>query len=199
MVPPGSAPARSPGVARRGRARGARLPAVVFDEPLLGGRWPSPNRISFMRASAMELDGSLRAVGSRLHVRRGRPAQVVAAFAREVGADAVIVSRDYGPYARSRDSEVAAALAAEGRSLHARRGLLVQEPEDVLTQGGERFSVYSPFRRAFERLERRRPRPAPLHIPTPKDAVVGGVAVPGQPHAGESRPGSHRGRRGRRA
>ncbi len=148
-------------------------PLFVFDEPLLTGRWPSPNRISFMQDSAMELDAALRALGSRLHLRQGRPAGVVAAFAREVGADAVIVSRDYGPYARSRDGEVAAALAADGRSFHARRGLLVQEPEDVLTQSGERFSVYSPFRRAFERLERREPRPAPRRIPTPHDAAVG--------------------------
>ena len=148
-------------------------PLFVFDEPLLSGRWPAPNRISFMRDSAMELDGALRAMGSRLHVRLGRPAEAVAAFAREVGADAVLVSRDYGPYARSRDGEVAAALAEDGRTFHARRGLLVHEPEDVLTQGGERFSVYSPFRRAFERLERREPLAAPSRIPTPQDAAVG--------------------------
>lgn len=148
-------------------------PLFVFDEPLLSGRWPSPNRVSFMRDSAMELDRSLRQAGSRLHVRSGRPADVVAAFARDVGADAVLVSRDYGPYARFRDGEAAAALAEDGRTFHARRGLLVQEPEDVLTQAGERFAVYSPFRRAFERLERREPRAAPSRIATPQDAAVG--------------------------
>lgn len=169
-------------------------PLFVFDEPLLSGRWPSPNRVSFMRDSAMELDAALRAQGSRLHVRQGRPAEVVAAFAREVGGDAVIVSRDYGPYARSRDAEVAATLAADGRSFHARRGLLVQEPEDVLTQGGERFSVYSPFRRAFDRLERREPRPAPPRVPTPEDAAVGewpslASLTPGTPAPGLIAPG----------
>lgn len=164
-------------------------PLFVFDEPLLHGRWPSPNRISFMLDSALELDAALRAAGSRLYVRQGRPAEMVAAFAREVSAEAVIVSRDYGPYARSRDGEVAAALAAEGRSFHARRGLLVQEPEDVLTQAGERFSVYSPFRHAFERLERREPRPAPPRVPTPADVVVGewpslASLTPGTPATG---------------
>ncbi len=52
-------------------------PLFVFDEPLLSGRWPSPNRISFTRDSATELDAALHRIGSRLYVRRGRPAEVV--------------------------------------------------------------------------------------------------------------------------
>ncbi len=98
---------------------------------------------------------------------------MVSEFAREVGSDAVIVSRDYGPYARQRDAQVAAALAEDGCIFHVRRGLHLHEPEDVLTQGGARFSVYSPFRRAFERLDRREPLAAPTRIQTPDDPPAG--------------------------
>ena len=46
---------------------------------------------------------ALEARGSRLTVRIGRPGDVVPAFAAEVGASEVLVSRDYTPFGRARD------------------------------------------------------------------------------------------------
>ena len=94
-------------------------PLFIFDEALLEGRWPAPNRLWFMRESVRALGEDLRERGSHLAIRVGKPEEVVAEFAKEVGASAVYVTRDYGPYARGRDRRVAAALD-EGR--HRLRG-----------------------------------------------------------------------------
>lgn len=134
---------------------GPVLPLFVFDERLLHGRWPSANRVWFMLESLKVLDRELRGRGARLHVRHGRPEEVLPAMARETGAGAVFVSRDYSPYARRRDRAVAAALEADGVEFHALPGTLVHEPEDVRTGSAQPYSVFTPFRRKWESLARR--------------------------------------------
>jgi len=141
------------------------IPVFVFDETLLGGRRPAPNRVWFMRESVVALSRSLAKRGASLRVLRGRPAEVIPAFAREAGATGVYVTRDATPYGRARDRDVAARLEALGASLHAERGLYVHEPDEVLTRDGRPFAVYGAFRRAWDALPRRVPLGAPDRVP----------------------------------
>jgi len=146
----------------------AIVPLFVLDDALLEGRWPAPNRLWFMLGSLRALAEELEARGGCLVVRRGRSAEVVARLARELDVRDVYVSRDHSPYGRRRDRAVAAALAQVGAELHAKRGNLVHEPDGVATQDGRPFVVYSPFRRAWERLEPRRPLAAPDRVAVPR-------------------------------
>ncbi len=94
--------------------------------------------------------------GAALRILRGRPADVLPALARETGRDATLyLTRDATPYGRRRDREVADRLAADGVTVHAKRGLYVHEPDEVLTRDGRPFTVYGPFRRAWEARARR--------------------------------------------
>jgi deoxyribodipyrimidine photo-lyase len=156
------------------------LPLFVIDDGLLAGRWPAPNRLWFMIGSLRVLAAELEARGGRLVIRRGRPAEVLARLAQETGARDVYVSRDHSPYGRRRDRAVATALAALGAELHAKRGNLVHEPDAITTRDGRPFVVYSPFRRAWERLEPRRPLAAPDRIATPADLADGSPLDPGR-------------------
>jgi len=172
-------------------AAGPVAPLFVLDDRLLNGRWPSPNRAAFLGKCLAELGASLRSRGSRLHIRRGAPEDVVPQFAAEAGATDVFVSRDYSPYARSRDRRVAKALEANGIQFHARRGVLVHEPEEVLSDSGQPYSVYSPFRRRWESLERRMPLAAPDSLESVDGLDAGelpdfGELPPGAPIPGEA-------------
>lgn len=164
---------------------GPVLPLFVFDDRLVHGRWPSANRVWFMLESLRVLDQQLRERGARLHVRRGRPEEVIPAIALEAGAEAVFVSRDYSPFARQRDGRVAEVLAACGIALHARRGTLVHEPEDVHTGAGQLYSVYSPFRRRWESLRPRAAAGAPGEIPCVAGVDAGDLPVLGEFGLGE--------------
>ena len=86
-------------------------PLFVLDPAILHGRFASPNRTWFMLGAVRSLAEALETRGSRLTVRIGRPEDVVPAFAAEVGASEVLVSRDYTPFGRSRDRAVADRLA----------------------------------------------------------------------------------------
>ncbi|HEY8602113.1 MAG TPA: deoxyribodipyrimidine photo-lyase [Thermomicrobiales bacterium] len=142
-------------------------PLFVFDEALLAGRWPAPNRLWFMRESVRALGDDLCQRGSYLTLRVGRPEAVVAEFAQEVGASAVYVTRDYGPYARGRDRRVAAALDKDGIGFSAKRGLMVHEPEEIRSNDEQFYTVFSPYRRRWELRQPRAVLPAPEEIPTP--------------------------------
>ena len=153
------------------------VPLFVFDEPLLNGRWPSANRTWFMRESVVALAGSLAERGAPLRVVSGRPVDVVPALARELGASELFVTRDAAPYGRRRDRAIAHRLAAEGIAFRQKRGLYVHEPDEVRKADGGPFTVYSPFRRAWQALDRRPVLPAPDRIPGP-DAAAGRSSRP---------------------
>lgn len=154
------------------------VPLFVLDERLLRGRWPSPNRVWFMLESLRALAAELDRLGSRLHVRSGRPEDIVPAFVREVGATDLYLTRDHTPYGRRRDRAVAEALSAAGARLHARRGLTVHEPDEVLTTDGRPFVVFTPYRRAWEARPRRDVLPAPRRVPLPSGHGLDPGAVP---------------------
>jgi deoxyribodipyrimidine photo-lyase len=141
------------------------VPLYVLDPALLGGRFASPTRTWFLLGALDALRSSMRALGSDLVVRVGDPREVVPVVVRAAGAGDLVVSRDHAPYGRARDRAVADGLASDGVRWHAKRGVLVHEPEALATGQGTPFSVYSPFRRAWQDLERRTVLDAPASLP----------------------------------
>jgi deoxyribodipyrimidine photo-lyase len=133
-------------------ADGPVAPLFVLDPVLLTGRFASPNRIWYLLGAVEALRVAVAGLGGRLTVRVGSPEEVVPTFAEEVGAATVHVSRDYTPFGRRRDRAVADILARSGVAFEAARGVLVQEPEDVLSGTGRPYSVFTPFLRRWEAL-----------------------------------------------
>ena len=144
-------------------------PLFVLDPVLLHGRFASPIRAWFLLGALHALRRELEMRGARLFVRIGDPRTIVPAFAREIGADEVYVSRDLGPYGRRRDRAVADTLRSHGVAFHARRGLVIHEPEDVHTATGSGYTVFGPFQRRWASIEIRAVLPAPSEM----DAIDG--------------------------
>ncbi len=159
------------------------VPVFVVDDALFGGRWPAANRAWFMRESLVALAQALEERGAALRVVRGRPVDVLPALASETGAAALYLTRDASPYGRARDRAVADRLARDGVTTHAVRGLYVQEPGEVLTRDGRPFTVYGPFRRAWEALPRRAVLTDPERIPGPPGARPDTIPDLGAPSA----------------
>ncbi|MGL5809199.1 MAG: cryptochrome/photolyase family protein [Nocardioides sp.] len=136
--------------------------ALFVIDPALWKHAGEPRR-AYLSASLRDLDTQL---GGRLVVRTGHPVEVVPAVAREVAASAVHISADYAPYGVRRDREVGRALGgvgADGVRLVATGSPYAVAPGRVLTGGGQRFKVFTPYFRAWERHGWRQPigRPEP--------------------------------------
>ncbi|WP_210479743.1 deoxyribodipyrimidine photo-lyase [Naasia sp. SYSU D00948] len=140
---------------------------VLDDDPAVarprGGasRW-------WLHGSLASLDADLRALGSRLVLRRGSAAAEVPAVVAETGAGAVFWNRRYGEGERNQDAALKESLRASGLEVRSFQASLLFEPWHVRRSDGEPFGVYSAYARAVGALDApRAPLPAPASLAAP--------------------------------
>lgn len=121
----------------------------VFDRAILDALPQADRRVEFIRDSVIELDASLRALGGGLLVLHDDARTAIPALADQLHADAVFTNRDYEPAAIARDAAVAETLRKAGRVLHSYKDQVIFEQEEVLTQSGTPFSVFTPYKNAW--------------------------------------------------
>lgn len=120
---------------------GAPVIPVFVWSPEEEGDWPTGGASRWwMHHSLTRLDESLRAVGSRLVIRRGAAEAVLAALMEETGAGEILWNRRYEPAVIARDTKLKARFPA--RSFN---GSLLYEPGSVLNKSGKPFQVFTPF------------------------------------------------------
>ncbi|KAB2310061.1 deoxyribodipyrimidine photo-lyase [Betaproteobacteria bacterium SCN2] len=124
----------------------------VFDTDILDAL-PSrrDRRVEFIHGSVAALKADLEALGATLHVLHGAAPQRVPEFARAAGAQAVFCSRDYEPAAIRRDAAVQEALAGHDIAFHDGKDQVVFERDEVLTQSGRPYTVFTPYKNAWLR------------------------------------------------
>jgi len=139
------------------------VPVYVLDDETpkhrrMGGasRW-------WLHHSLASLDQGLRALGSRLILRRGRSEAVIAALAEETGAVSAHALHHYEPWWRNAERAVARSL-----DLHLHHGNYLAPPGSVLSGSGTPYRIYTPFWRALSaQMPPPRPLPAPERVPSP--------------------------------
>ena len=141
----------------------------IFDtdilQPLLDKGQGDNRRVAFIHGSLRQLDEILRARGGGLIVRHGRAVDAIPRLAADLGVDTVYANRDYEPVARDRDAEVAGRLMADGRGFVDFKDQVIFDRDEVLTQTGRPFSVFTPYRNAWmKRLDAAALEPYPLEL-----------------------------------
>ncbi|MBM3220422.1 MAG: deoxyribodipyrimidine photo-lyase [Candidatus Rokubacteria bacterium] len=147
------------------------VPLFVLDDALLATRYARPNRLLFLLEALADLDGSLRALGGHLVVRRGDAVREVLAVAQAAGAHWVFASADVSAYARRRERRLAAACAEHGVEFRTFPGVTVVEAGAVRPAGGDHFRVFTPYWHRWRALPLR-----PLAQPPRRIAVPDGLA-----------------------
>lgn len=110
---------------------------------------------------------SLDHIGGRLILRRGDPAEVLRALAKDTGAVAIHWSRAYDPDAIARDTTVKTALKDAGLSPESHAGHLLFEPWTVKTKTGGFYKVYSPMWKSVRGIDVAAPQAGPTRWPAP--------------------------------
>ncbi len=153
------------------------VPLFVLDDARLHGDRSGSPRTRFLLDCLAHLDRELAARGSRLVVRRGDPAEVVARLLDETGASLLTFGRAYAPAAAGRDARVRAAAARAGARVIESKDHVVFESGEVLSTQGRPFAVYTPYRRAWERAHQASPQ-TPLPVPKLPPAPAGLASLP---------------------
>jgi deoxyribodipyrimidine photo-lyase len=130
--------------------------AFVFDSDILDPLPRRDRRVEFIRDSLVGLDAQLRALGSAhgiegvgLLVRHGRAAEQIVALSAQLGVAAVYANHDDDPAALARDARVRGLLAERGVALHTSKDHVIFERSEVLTLGGNPYSVFTPYKNAW--------------------------------------------------
>ncbi|MGO4380533.1 cryptochrome/photolyase family protein [Pseudoduganella sp. RAF53_2] len=121
----------------------------VFDTAILDPLPRDDRRVTFIYDCLKELSAELHDAGGHLIVHHGDATAELPALAAELGVDAVFANQDYEPAAIARDSAVAGALATDGRQLRTFKDQVVFERDEVLSQSGKPFSVFTPYKNAW--------------------------------------------------
>ncbi|MEQ1666880.1 MAG: deoxyribodipyrimidine photo-lyase [Sulfuriferula sp.] len=121
----------------------------IFDTDILADLPHEDRRVEFIWASLAALKLELENYGSSLIVRHGRAVELMPQLAAEFQVDAVFCNRDYEPQAIARDAQVSERLQYDGRVLHSYKDQVVFECDEVLTQAGKPFGVFTPYKNAW--------------------------------------------------
>jgi len=124
----------------------------------------SPRRKDFLYEGLHALDKDLRARGSYLVIRSGKPFDMLPRLLAETKSETVFAEEDFTPYARKRDAEIANDLPLQ--LIH---GQTVHHPKAVLKSNGKPYRVYTPYAKTWKtRLpSQMKLSSAPEHIATP--------------------------------
>ena len=124
--------------------------AFVFDREILDclpRRYD--RRVEFIWHSVRELQEELGRHGGGLSVAYGHAREEIPALARRLKAEAVFANHDYEPAAVARDGAVSAALARIGVRFITAKDQVMFEKDEILTQAGQPFSVFTPYKNAW--------------------------------------------------
>ncbi len=167
--------------------------AFVFDTDILDAL-PSrtDRRVEFIHGSVAALKREFEAQGATLHVLHGPAVQKVPELARALKAQAVFCNRDYEPAAMRRDEIVAQTLAGGGVAFHACKDQVVFEQDEVLTQGGKPYGMFTPYKQAWlKKLDAFYLRPYPVHAYLGRLAKSPPAAMPALAEIGFERADLH--------
>lgn len=106
-------------------------------------------RVEFIWQSVAELGRELAAAGGQLIMLHGAAQEEIPRIACALGVRAVYTNHDYEPQAVARDAAVAQALQTAGIQFLTRKDHVIFEKDEVLTQGGTPFSVFTPYKNAW--------------------------------------------------
>lgn len=150
----------------------AVVPIFVLDPIVLD--YAAPPRVAFLLDALASLASRYRDNGSDLVIERGDPSAVIPDVAVEIDADRVVWNEDYSGLARERDEAVRAALDERRIDHEAHRDTVFHHPEEIRTNAGDPYSVYTYYWKKWRDREKAEPEPAPR-----ADSLVGADSIPG--------------------
>lgn len=126
------------------------IPVFILEDPFRTRPDVGAARLAFLLQSLETLRKKLAELGYVLIVRSGKPEEALPNLCKEIGARAVFANKRYEPYAQARDSRVFNALNAVGFGFELFKDAVVWEEQEILTQAGRPYTVFTPYSRAWK-------------------------------------------------
>jgi deoxyribodipyrimidine photo-lyase len=122
------------------------LPCFIFDPRQINKHpYQSQPALQFMLQSLVELQQAFQAIGAELALFKELPVDAVKRVFQQHHIQAVFVNRDYTPFSRVRDAELAQVCQTLGIDFHVVPDYLLVEPEHAVKHDGSPYKVFTAF------------------------------------------------------
>ncbi len=125
------------------------LPVFVFDTNILKQLPGDDSRVTFIHRQIEKLKSELETHGSSLKVIHGTPLEAFEQLANEYTINTVFTNRDYEPYARKRDREIAQFLQVRGTQFRDFKDQLIFDRHEIVKEDGFPYTVFTPYYRKW--------------------------------------------------
>ncbi len=130
------------------------LPLFIFDEDILSKlEDPDDARVSFIHQEIERLQTELKAKGSTLLVKYGKPLEVWKELIQKYKIQQVFTNRDYEPYAKERDEKVATLLKEYHIAFNTYKDHVIFEKLEVAKKSdGQAYTVFTPYSKRWKAM-----------------------------------------------
>ena len=139
------------------------IPIFIFDTNILKELPPNDARVSFIYQNLQQLHKKLLKYGSAIHLFYGEPLKAWQQILAEYDVQHVFTNKDYEPYARERDKQVADILTQRGITFNTFKDQVIFEENEVLKDNGKPYTVFTPYKKKWlQQVVQQAPEPLPL-------------------------------------
>lgn len=129
------------------------IPCFIFDPRQVGSKnsYRSNNALQFMLESLQDLEQQCKKKQGRLYYFFGIAEKVVEKLLKTLPINAIFCNKDYTSFSIKRDEHINKACLKHNIPLHSFDDLLLTAPDQVKTQQGDPYSLFTPFfKKAFK-------------------------------------------------
>lgn len=142
--------------------------------------WTGPKRQAFLCGCLASLAKNLETLGGRLVIRSGPAEEELGRLIAESGAKSLYFNRDPDPFGQAAEKKVEALAQRLGIECRGFHDATLHAPEEVFTQDGKPYRVFTPYSRSWLNLAKPDPLPKPGKVHSPRD--IKSLELPGNSH-----------------
>ncbi len=122
------------------------LPIFIFDQDILSDLPKQDARLGFIHDLLTDINSRLHPFESGVQCMFGCPLSIWKSLIESYDITSVFINKDYEPYARKRDQEIAALLSENGIALHTFKDQVIFEENEILKADGKPYTVFTPYK-----------------------------------------------------
>ncbi len=122
----------------------------IFDKAILDPLPKADRRVVFIHRSLHQMQLRLEQKGTSMLIKYGLPEGVFEEILKTYNVKAVYTNHDYEPYAKQRDSKVAACLHKKNVPLITFKDQVIFESAEILKSDGKPYTVFTPYSKQWK-------------------------------------------------
>jgi deoxyribodipyrimidine photo-lyase len=151
---------------------GEVVPVYIVSDWKSAHRWTGPLRQQFLCGCLDSLARNIGSAGGRLIIRQGDAERELERLLVETQADALYFNRDPDLFGRAMEVRVEKMAAKLGCKVVPCKDVAIHERDEVLTGAGQPFRVFTPYARAWMKLEKSAPGKRATKLSAPSNLAT---------------------------